>query len=61
MTEETQPKPTRQRGNRFATDINTVYVRCSQCGGKYDEKLVHVIADKIVCGMCKLITIVWKQ
>jgi formylmethanofuran dehydrogenase subunit E len=58
MTEN--PKPRRQRRNRFAAD-NTVYVRCSKCGGKFDETLVQVIEGKIVCGMCKLINIVWKQ
>lgn len=57
MTEN--PKPKRQRRNRFkAADI--IYVRCAACGGKFDEKLVQMIEGKIICGMCKLIDIAWK-
>jgi len=46
---------------RFCNKPGVVYLRCPRCGGKFDQKLMRVVENRLICGVCYLTHYVWKE
>lgn len=62
MSEAEAPKKKRKtRRSLLIPDPDTVYLRCSACGHRFDEKMMRHIENKLLCGVCFLLKFAVKK